>query len=268
MQRLGSSDPLGITDPLLVVSPHFDDVPLSCEALVARDTAMTVLHVFSRGPEPAMSTDWDTKTGFRDSDEAMATRLQEERAAFDGTSHSFREVGLLDEQYLKSKRADDDLNRIADAVLSWTEEVGGPCTVALPVCAGWPRGSRGPIVRLRRLMSRGFLPFANPDHCAARDGGVRALAGRPELGVLLYEELPYRLSVRGDRSATQVAERFGPGTKLVRRDVPIDTGLKARRLRAYESQLPLLFEPAALKNDHSFARFLPSRERYWRVIRG
>ena len=30
------TEPLRITGPLLVVSPHFDDVPLSCEALIAR----------------------------------------------------------------------------------------------------------------------------------------------------------------------------------------------------------------------------------------
>jgi LmbE family N-acetylglucosaminyl deacetylase len=262
------TEPLRITGPLLVVSPHFDDVPLSCEALVARPTAMTVLHVCAARPSPAISTDWDRQSGFSSSDESAAARRAEEHAAFAGTPHTFIDVDVLDGQYTGLPRTDEDHRRVTEAVAAWIDEVGGPCTVAAPVGAGRRHDALVPLVRLRNLVTKAFLSSEHPDHLLARDATIAAVLDRPQTDLLLYEELPYRLTRRGDAAAARVLDRLGPGSRLVCTDLPVDRPAKARRLRAYASQLPLLFPASALADDERFARFLPGDERYWRVVRG
>ncbi len=261
------NEPLRITGPLLVVSPHYDDVPLSCEALVARPTAMTVMHVCAATPSPAVSTDWDRQSGFASSDESAAARRAEEHAAFAGTPHRFVDVDVLDGQYVGLPRTDEDHRRVRDAVGSWIDELDGPCTVAAPVGAGGKPGPLVPLLRLRKLLARQLLSLEHPDHLLARDATVAAVLERPQAELVLYEEVPYRLTRRGGAAAASVRGRFGAGARLVCTDLPIDTAAKARRLRSYPSQLPLLFPPAALADDASFARFLPADERYWRVAR-
>ena len=266
--RPARNEPLQITGPLLVVSPHYDDVPLSCEALVARPSAMTVMHVCAATPSPAVSTDWDRKSGFADSDASASVRRAEEHAAFVGTPHRFVDVDVLDGQYAGLPRTDEDHRRVTEAVRAWIDEVDGPCTVAAPVGAGRTHDALVPLVRLRNLVTKAFLSSEHPDHLLARDATMDAVLERPQAELLLYEELPYRLTKRGDHAASRVVARFGPAARLVPGDLPIDRSAKARRLRAYASQLPLLFPASALADDASFARFLPSDERYWRVVRG
>ena len=139
--------------PLLIVSPHFDDVPFSCWALLDRRDLATVLHVCTAGPVPPVVAEWDRRSGFADSDAATAARRAEERDAFAGTPHLFREVGLLDGQYT-DVRTVDELRRISDAVHAWVDEVDAPCTVAVPVGAGCVEGALVPIARLRARLTR------------------------------------------------------------------------------------------------------------------
>ncbi len=257
---------LTVSGPLLVVSPHFDDVQLSCFSLIARREPMTVLHACTGVPVPAVVTDWDRKSGFGDSDEANAVRRAEEREAFAGTPHRFREVGVLDDQYTSGVRTGHEPRAIGDAVAAWIDEVGTPCSVAVPVGAGRTHGALVPRARLKAMATRGFLFSVHPDHVAARDGALEATRDREGVDVLLYEELPYRFTVRGDRAAHRLVGRFGPAATLERIDVPIDRSEKARRLRSYASQLPLLFPRWSLEGDR-LRRVLPPDERYWRVVR-
>ena len=261
------TEPLRITGPLLVVSPHFDDVPLSCEALIARPAAMTVLHVCSGVPSPPVSTDWDRQSGFADSDEATAGRRAEEHAAFEGTPHRFLEAGILDAQYAPVRSA-VDRKVVTEAVRAWVDEVAAPCTIAVPVGAGRrDDDALVPLVRLRNLITRGLLSSRHVDHLLARDAAIDAVRDRADVDLLLYEELPYRLTTRGDGQARVVQRSFGPQARLVRTDLPIDTRAKARRLQAYRTQLGLLFPAHAVRNEAGFAAFLPRTERYWRVER-
>lgn len=260
-------EPLRITGPLLVVSPHFDDVALSCEALIARSEPMTVLRVCTAVPRPAVVTEWDRDSGFADSDIAVAARQAEEQAAFAGTAHRFADAGVLDLQYSPVPRPDTDHRCIADAVGAWVNEAGGRCTVAVPVGAGRKEHGLVPLTRLRNLVTKALLSSMHPDHLLVRDAALHAVRTNPDVDVVLYEELPYRLTTRGNAAARRVRATFGAGTRLVCSDIPIDTASKARRLRAYGSQLPQLFPARALADDVAFARFLPARERYWRLAR-
>lgn len=267
--------PLRITGPLIVVSPHFDDISLSCEALIARPEAMTVLHVFTTGPVPAATTEWDRLSGFAHSDEAMTARCGEAMAAMAGTPHVFRDAGLLDNQYVMARLASDSAT-LTDAVLDWLEQVETPCTVAMPVGAGLAPRSRLMVFkrlhnivlndRLSPLFSRTGQP-RHVDHLFSRNVTLDAVRGRQDVNVILYEEFPYLLSKRGDDAAFEVARSLGSRIRIVRSDVSVDVRRKARRLQAYRSQLPLLFPRQAVANDTSLAAFLPETERYWRIER-
>lgn len=251
---------------VLVVSPHLDDVPLSCGALVARTAPLTVLDVCTAGPVPPVVGDWDLRSGFADSEVAMAARRAEERAAFAGTPHEFVDLGLLDGQY--SGGPDDAFrSRVRDAVTAWIDAAPGACTVVLPAATGCAPGAKVPLARLRNRFTGDQLFWVHPDHVAVRDACVDALVARPAADVAIYEDYPYRLTVRGDRSAREVARRFGARARPERVDVAIDREVKARRLGAYATQLPLLFPPAAL-GPGALARRLPATERYWYVARG
>lgn len=267
--------PLRITGPLLVVAPHFDDLSLSCEALIARTQAMTVLHVFTAAPVPAVSTEWDRLSRFADSDEATAARRGEEMTALAATPHVFRDAELLESQYvlhrLKSDRA-----TLTDAVLEWLGQVETPCTVAMPVGAGLEHDGRLTSAKRLHLLARKgrlsplFTRTGHPqhvDHLLSRDATLDAVRDRPAVDVVLYEEFPYLVSKRGEHEARAVARSLGSRIRIVRSDISVDVHHKARRLQSYRSQIPLLFPHQAVVNDTFLAAFLPKTERYWRMER-
>ncbi len=83
---------------LLVVSPHFDDGVLSCWSLVAGDDDVTVLTVFTEGPEPGFVADWDSDTGV-DSATRMRQRAAENRAALALAGREPVDLGLKEAIY-------------------------------------------------------------------------------------------------------------------------------------------------------------------------
>lgn len=251
--------------PVLVVSPHFDDLALSCAALIDGPVRCTVLDVCTAGPVPAVVGEWDTRTGFPDSDAATLARRAEERAAFAGTNHELREVGLVDHQY-GGGFDDDGRDRLTAAVRTWLDDAGPGATVVLPVGAG----SEGPkpsfLARLRAKVQRDQTFPVHPDHVATRDLVVGLLAPRADVAVVLYEEYPYRTTRRGGDAARRVAARLGAGATAHEVDVRVDRAAKARRIRAYESQWRLLL-PARTRRPGGLERHLPRTERYWTVER-
>ena len=247
--------------PLLVLSPHLDDAALSCGALLARTEPLTVLDVFTQRPEPEQVTDWDRRCGFRGSDDAIAARWAEEQAAFAASPHHFAAVDLLDVQYTSGPREEVDVSRIARAVDAWLREVGGAATVAVPVGAGTPPGvSRSLLTRLRAKRAGTFAFDNSPDHLFVRDAVLGHLRGRAEVDLVLYEDYPYRLSMRGDRLVPGVAAWTDRDVQV--HDVPIDVAAKAARVAAYSSQLGLLFR---VTDEAALAKVLPRTERYWRL---
>src|SRR5262249_41968225 len=87
--------------PLLLVSPHMDHAALSCHALLDREEPVDVLTVFAGRPDPPRQGDWDRACGFRDSSEATAARLEEERRALSGTAHRLSLLTLLESQHVE-----------------------------------------------------------------------------------------------------------------------------------------------------------------------
>jgi hypothetical protein len=84
---------------IAVVSPHLDDAVLSCWSIVAGDTYVAVVTVFTGAPDdPTLLTDWDRDTGLT-SQERMAGRIEENRAALALAGRAPTDLGFLESQY-------------------------------------------------------------------------------------------------------------------------------------------------------------------------
>jgi LmbE family N-acetylglucosaminyl deacetylase len=243
--------------PILVVSPHLHDAALSCAALVERSEPVTVLDVFTVGPEPDHASEWDRRCGFDSGLAAIAAREQEEAEAFMGTPHEVLAADLLDGRYPDAARGVGDERRLRSAIDDWTRRWSAS-TVMLPAGAGVHVGL---APSMARRMRSGFggprAAGADPDHLWVRDTALAALRHREDVDVWLYEELPQRFSRRGDASVELVARWADRNARRV--DVAVDRRRKAERLEKYESQIGPL-----LGGDGSrLARKLPDDERYW-----
>lgn len=236
-----------LTAPLLVVSPHPDDAALSCAALLDRERPVDIATVFTGAPSPPVTTEWDRAAGFADSDEAMAARMAEERAAFADSPHRLHELGELDGQYVSTARDRGIANVLRSFVSSWRQEAGASARVVLPVGAG-----RTGVLPPRIAHRFGQGPPAHPDHIYVRD---MVLVAVHPCDALLYEEFPYMHGRRGDRAAVRAVRRFGYRIEAL--DLEVDRESKLRRLAAYGSQLETLtVDPSAI----------PESERYYRLV--
>jgi LmbE family N-acetylglucosaminyl deacetylase len=245
--------------PLLVLSPHRDDAVLSCAALLDRDEAADVVTIFTGRPRPPRRTDWDARCGFVDSDEAIAVRADEDRAAFAGTAHRVDSLDLVEHQYLDGPRPTADAPVLAESIRSWAARVESG-TVAVPAGAGAPWGGRSVYGRIRRRLSPGSTGLPpHPDHVYVRGVALRVLDGLPRLTPLLYEELPYCFGRPGDGAAASAARAWSWTAALL--TLPVDRERKAALIRSYRSQLwsftPPLHRPDAV----------PPVERYWQLVR-
>jgi LmbE family N-acetylglucosaminyl deacetylase len=241
------------------VSPHIDDAALSCAALLARPDAVDVLTVFAGEPNPPRQGYWDSICGFASSAESASARRSEDRAAFAGTPHRVRYLRLLEWQYAPDPRPAADADEIERAVAAWVSESRGG-SVAVPAGAGWR--PRRIVARIERAVGKSTALGRHPDHLFARDAALRAVASLPEVTPLLYEELPYVFGGRADREVELTASAWRRDAVLVL--AAIDRVTKARRIAAYESQVPHLC-PDGARLD--VAANLPATERYWRLIR-
>ncbi len=244
--------------PLLLVSPHFDDAALSCAALLARPEPVDVLTVFAGDPDPPRESFWDVGCGFRNSTEAGAARRAEDAAAFAATNHTMTRMDLLESQHLDGPRSEADAEEIAAAVSAWAAE-GGARTVALPAGAG-----RGMLRRRleRRLFRKTPGPPRHPDHTFARDAALQALVARDDVGLILYEELPYVYGAPADKEVNRVVAAWRLRAKAF--VVEVDREEKALRIAAYASQVRHLSPP---ERPLDRAANLPRTERYWDLLR-
>jgi LmbE family N-acetylglucosaminyl deacetylase len=241
------SQPDPPSGPLLLLSPHFDDAALSCSALLERGERVQVVTVFAGEPSPPRRGEWDEVCGFRDSAESLRTRRAEDERAL--AEHELSFLPLHEGQYLEGPRPVEDAGTLADAV------VAADGVLAVPAGAGW-RGSRLRR-RLERALRRRVDPGRHPDHVFVRDA---ALAAAGDRSVVLYEEVPYAFGGVADGEAAAVARLLG--RELVALELPVDREAKAKRLAAYESQLPFIWDERLDR-----AEALPPVERYWLLPR-
>lgn len=154
---------------MTVISPHLDDAVLSLGQYLATGPGpVEVVTCFAGIPGPDVLTDYDRARGFTSSAQAMQARDVEDANALRllGVDR-IRHLDLLDGQYGEHSRRD---------VWKLTQAIFG-------------------LYSTEELM---FAPvgIGHPDHrlvaSCARSAVARHAGGEP-VGLLLYEELPYRV---------------------------------------------------------------------------
>lgn len=260
---------------VLLVSPHFDDLALSCEAWLGRPTGVDVLTVFCGRPSPPQSTAWDRAAGFHDSDQALTDRRREDDEAFRDTPHRRHFLDLIDSQYLSRPRTARDRATLCSWIDSWIARAVDPLVV-IPVGAGLRPPSwagRHPALgrlavrlerRLRylvRAIPRYRLVTGRPPHAdhVWMSDTITAHLHRTSVRLGLYAEVPYHRGGNGRRALAALRRRHGWG-RPIRRTVMIDRSSKAARVAAYASQVVLTSDPGPRLDD---PHGLEPAETYW-----
>jgi len=89
----------GTGERVVIVSTHLDDAVMSCWSLLDGAANVTVVTVFTGGPEPGFLGDWDSDSGAPDSATRMQQRRAEDVAALALAGCSYAHVGLLEVEY-------------------------------------------------------------------------------------------------------------------------------------------------------------------------
>jgi len=222
---------------------------------------VTVMTVFTGAPEGGVASEWDRRLGHSDAGEIMRRRLAEDDAALASLKVPTVRLGLLEVGYRGGDMPADDVEAVRAAVREWLAGTGGTGLVLAPSGAGAVDNL------VYRLRWRTNLPIArfpgggvpHPDHVATRDIVVPEVLAAGHR-VVLYEELPYRWSGRGDRRVAQLVQEGLPQPQ--RFHLRVDPGRKAAAVEHYASQTPELFRPWV----RDIASVMPSVERYWLVM--
>jgi hypothetical protein len=248
--RLRDTPPTG---RLLLVSPHLDDVALSCGALLDRPEPVDVLTVFAGHPDPPQLGWWDRKIGFASSTENVTTRRAENETAFSEDPHRLINLSLLEIQYTRGRRSETERDAIAREVRSWLGAGAG--TVGIPAGAGLRAG----LIRARlERRRRSRVSVVHPDHLFVRDAVLGATCDDAQATVLLYEELPYLWGSPADSEVAGVSASCGRTAQLV--TMAVNPQVKANRIAAYQSQVPYIVDDGSRLDDPNV---LPPVERYW-----
>ena len=216
-----------------VVSPHLDDAVLSCAQVLGAHPGSVVVTVFSGGPgvvDPLPP--WDESAGFGPGDDVTAARRHEDEAALAALGARAVHLGLWDHQYRNPSYG--------------YEEPAGGLDEAVDTALAAAIGAHDSIATW--LVPLGIL---HPDHRATAAAALRLARRRPELGWLVYEELPYHVAY--GREAAKAAARLeqagftlehvAPGTGPAPATGPSYRQVgKVAAIRCYASQVPALGE--------------------------
>jgi LmbE family N-acetylglucosaminyl deacetylase len=227
----------GVLDRIVVVSPHFDDAVLGAAHVLATYPGSTVITVLGGWPPayPEEPTDWDAAGGFREGDDVVAVRREEDRAAMTMLSASPVWLEFPDHQYLtKAQRPrPEEVAPALDAAI----KAAAPTAVFLP------------------------MGIANPDHVLTHDAGLCVRDSHPQTAWFCYEDHGYK-HLPG-LLAWRVAKLFRAGIWPTPAIVPIEPDMARKRaaINCYVSQLP------PLESDHALSARLDANvpEQYWRL---
>ncbi len=115
-----------------ILSPHLDDAVLSSWKMIERPDS-GVVTLFAGSPLDQTPSDWDIRTGFNSSGEAMAARRDENAAAIEIAPEKTNIINLpfLDEPYRDAPYA------IGELATKVGEIVGGGSILYAPIGIGW-----------------------------------------------------------------------------------------------------------------------------------
>lgn len=258
------------------LSPHFDDVVLSCGGTVARlarrGVPAYILTIFGGEPSEPLSdfARWQHRSRGVDDTTVVTQRRGEEVCAaqllgaeaiwFDVPDAIYRGTRYSSDEELFGNPHPDDLDLIHDFVRA-LQALLAPLPTPLLLCA--PLGVGNHVDhQLTRLVA---LQLADSEEYPLTSPG----SNWGELWA--YEELPYAASRQGAMMLPDLVTQFSTGIPI---SVPLDDDLFRKRIQAvhcYQSQLSFIFrelgDPEMVIGD--YARTVGNQvmaERFW-VIR-
>jgi LmbE family N-acetylglucosaminyl deacetylase len=211
------------TSPVLgAVSPHLDDLALSCGSLLAAHPGSSMVTVFAGGPpsvEPV--TDWEALSGaFQPGADIVGARRAEDRQAAAMLGCDTLHLEHWDEQY-------------RHAVYGYRGPLGEELVQAVAADLG--------SVVDRLDLSTWLIPLGlmHPDHKITATACLAVVDRRPDLDWLVYGELPYA-EFGGERVNRLLGRLRERGFQLEPSDLPGPVGRgpsKRQVVDCYSSQV-------------------------------
>jgi LmbE family N-acetylglucosaminyl deacetylase len=156
--------PVGGGGRLVCVSPHLDDVVLSCGDALAAHSGAVVVTAFAGHPDTYPDlTSWDARAGFEQGADVVAARRAEDAAALAILGATPHWLDFPDPQY--GERPSRSV--LAEALMQSLTALT-PATVMVPV------------------------GLFHDDHILTSDAALDVLRGRPELPWFVYADAIYR----------------------------------------------------------------------------
>jgi LmbE family N-acetylglucosaminyl deacetylase len=227
-----------------VVSPHLDDVALSCTLFLSVNRGSHITTVFSGGPqavEPLPA--WDRASRyFRPGADVMAVRRGEDISAAAMIAASVRHLNFWDVQYRTAQYGYDGMT---------DPELPGAIADQLVSVAG-DHPADGWLVP---------LGIDHPDHVITAEACLLFASEHP-VTMYVYEELPY--STEKSKAAAERKRLLAERGFVLDHDAdapspPRDRSLKAAVIRCHASQRRAL--------GRRIRTALYTRERIWRLTR-
>lgn len=205
------------------ISPHLDDLVLSCGSFLSGCPGSLMVTAFANGPRSVDPLPgWDQASGFRPGADVAGVRKLEDTRASGSLGSSSRHLEHWDMQYREATYAyagpveRDDLAQAVAADLEALIAQVDQRTWLIP------------------------LGLVHPDHLAASDACLLIAANHPELDWLVFNDLPYAVDIDfpGDVERAE-SELMAKGFELhgpITMQAP-DHAAKQAAIRFYESQL-------------------------------
>jgi LmbE family N-acetylglucosaminyl deacetylase len=148
---------------MIFISPHFDDAVLSCGEWIDQESTAYVLTILGGVPRTEIVTDYDVRSGWKNSTDAMIGRMKENARACMLLATPNDEWEFCDSQYGVQPEPGVLEDMLQQQVFSTRETVVAP------------------------------LGLAHRDHIKISDAVLVVAKAIPEVTLWLYEELPRRV---------------------------------------------------------------------------
>ena len=217
----------------IILSPHFDDAVLSMGGFMAnRKNPLIVATFFTEKPSEPVQANWDNLSGFKNSDEALAVRVEENARALGRTGTHAINMRYLDFQYRRERNLESEekiLQSMKKDIKTILDTFGTAKNVSI----------YGPSEFGQR--------FTHPDHKLVHDAFASVAREKSEqnsprrIRFFFYEDFPYISRYR--TSTTTPLQKFleERNAGLTLRELPLAISLmeleeKIKSIKAYASQ--------------------------------
>ncbi len=227
----------GQLDRLLVVSPHLDDVVMSCGFLLLAHPGATVVTLFAASPDSYTDplNEHDTDCGFRPGDDTMAVRREEDMRALAAVGATPRWLPFRQNSHVERHDPIAAPTGAADVLASVIAELEPTCVVA-------PLG------------------LSHPDHQACHATALAARASAGSIAWLWYSDLPYVFIPRVLDARFRVLRDAGSTASPACPSVSRDFAAKWSAFERYETQVAVLERIWRLRD-----RLERAPEQYWTI---